>query len=40
MARKAKKIVVDSDLCKGCHICIAVCPYGVLDVSEHVDNRG
>lgn len=40
MARKARKIVVDSRLCKGCHICIAVCPYGVLRASDEVDNRG
>ena len=40
MARKAKKIVIDSRLCKGCHICISVCPHGVLKKADVVDNRG
>lgn len=40
MAKKAKRISVDPRLCKGCHICIAVCPQGVLKASETVDNRG
>lgn len=40
MARKAKKITIDPKLCKGCHICIAVCPHGVLQASDEVDNRG
>jgi 2-oxoglutarate ferredoxin oxidoreductase subunit delta len=40
MAKKAKAIVVDPKMCKGCHICISVCPHGVLRKSEVVDNRG
>ena len=40
MAKKAKAIVVDPKMCKGCHICISVCPHGVLRKSEAVDNRG
>lgn len=40
MAKKAKKISVDPRLCKGCHICISVCPHGVLVKSDLVDNRG
>jgi len=40
MAKKAKAIVIDPNLCKGCHICISVCPHGVLEKSEVVDNRG
>ncbi|TFG10050.1 4Fe-4S dicluster domain-containing protein [Candidatus Thorarchaeota archaeon] len=40
MARKAKRIVIDSKLCKGCHICISICPHGVLKISDEVDNRG
>ncbi len=40
MARKAKEIVVNPRLCKGCHICIAVCPHSVLKQTERVDNRG
>jgi 2-oxoglutarate ferredoxin oxidoreductase subunit delta len=40
MVRKATKIIVDPKYCKGCHICISVCPHGVLEVSPQVDNRG
>ncbi|MBD3404916.1 MAG: 4Fe-4S dicluster domain-containing protein [Candidatus Lokiarchaeota archaeon] len=40
MAKKAKAILIDDKLCKGCHICIAVCPHGVLEKSKEVDNRG
>ena len=40
LARKAKEILVDGKLCKGCHICIAVCPHNVLAKSDKVDNRG
>lgn len=40
MVKRAKAIVVDPKLCKGCHICISVCPHGVLKESEVVDNRG
>ena len=40
MAKKAKQIDVDPKMCKGCHICIFVCPHGVLKKADAVDNRG
>ncbi|MHA2141514.1 MAG: 4Fe-4S dicluster domain-containing protein [Candidatus Thorarchaeota archaeon] len=40
MAKQAQKIVIDKEMCKGCHICISVCPHGVLEKAEVVDNRG
>jgi len=40
MAKKAKHIDIDPKMCKGCHICISVCPHGVLEKAEVVDNRG
>lgn len=40
MPRKASDITIDSQLCKGCHICIHVCPQNVLQPADHVDNRG
>jgi len=40
MAKKAKQIDVDPKMCKGCHICIFVCPHGVLKKTDVVDNRG
>lgn len=40
MAKKAKQIDVDPKMCKGCHICIFVCPHDVLKKADVVDNRG
>ena len=40
MAKKAKQIVIDHKLCKGCHICISVCPREVFKKSDEIDNRG
>jgi 2-oxoglutarate ferredoxin oxidoreductase subunit delta len=40
MPKKAKQIEIDSKMCKGCHICISVCPHNVLEASKEVDNRG
>lgn len=40
MPKKAKQIEIDPKMCKGCHICISVCPHNVLEVSKEVDNRG
>jgi len=40
MAKKAKQIDVDAKMCKGCHICIFVCPHSVLKKADVVDNRG
>ncbi|MBN2229577.1 MAG: 4Fe-4S dicluster domain-containing protein [Candidatus Thorarchaeota archaeon] len=40
MTKTAKQIHIDARLCKGCHICITVCPHGVLRKAEVVDNRG
>ena len=40
MAKKAEKIIINPHFCKGCHICVFVCPHGVLEVSDEVDNRG
>lgn len=40
MSKKASRIIIDPKLCKGCHICISVCPHSVLKPSKKVDNRG
>lgn len=40
MPKRVHAVVVDKNLCKGCHICISVCPHGVLEKSKEVDNRG
>jgi 2-oxoglutarate ferredoxin oxidoreductase subunit delta len=40
MPKKARQIVINPKLCKGCHICIHVCNFCVLAQSKTVDNRG
>ncbi len=40
MPKKARQIVINPKLCKGCGICISICPQKVLDKSKKVDNRG
>ena len=32
--------VIDNDRCKGCGLCIAVCPKKVLELSEEVNTMG
>jgi 2-oxoglutarate ferredoxin oxidoreductase subunit delta len=34
------KIVVSNELCKGCGICIRLCPMKVLDRSNELSSRG
>jgi len=35
-----RTITIDSDACKGCHLCIDQCPREVLAVSENRNTRG
>ncbi len=34
------KVVVDRERCKGCGLCVAVCPFGVLDLSKEYNSSG
>jgi len=39
--KKAKgKITVDRELCKGCHLCIEVCPTHSIEVSKSLNKKG
>jgi len=40
LPRRAREIRIDGRLCKGCQICIQVCPHDVLAKADKVDNRG
>ncbi len=42
MAEKKKKgkIVIDNELCKGCYLCISVCPNGVITISDKLNHQG
>jgi 2-oxoglutarate ferredoxin oxidoreductase subunit delta len=33
-------VVIDVEACKGCELCIAACPPGVLEMGEQVNDRG
>ncbi len=34
------KIVVDTEKCKGCEICIPVCPTNVIEMVKEVNGKG
>ena len=37
-----KKFIVkfDGEKCKGCELCLTVCPKKIIAMSEHVNNKG
>jgi len=35
-----QEIIIDSNVCKGCHICIDQCPNDVLEVSQRRSTKG
>lgn len=40
MAKVRGQIVVDIEKCKGCEVCIPVCPEDVIAMSEKVNGKG
>ena len=38
--RTAKNIIIDHNVCKGCHLCIDQCPNDVLEVSKNRSVKG
>lgn len=40
MAKVKGQIVVDVERCKGCEVCIPVCPDDVIAMSENVNGKG
>ncbi len=34
------KHIVDKDRCKGCGLCVAICPKDVLELSREVNTKG
>jgi len=42
MAKKNKtgKITIDEELCKGCYLCISVCPNNLIEVSDKLNQKG
>ena len=40
MAKVKGAIVVDNEICKGCEVCIPVCPENVIMMSTDVNRKG
>lgn len=42
MVKKTKKgkITIDGELCKGCYLCISVCPDQLISVSDKLNQKG
>ena len=34
------KIEIDAELCKGCKLCIAVCPQKIIVVGDKINSKG
>lgn len=37
---KSSYVVIDTERCKGCHLCIAFCPKGVLKPASRINRMG
>lgn len=40
MAKVKGAVVVDTEVCKGCELCVEACPEGVLALHREVNSRG
>ncbi|MFH1370719.1 MAG: ferredoxin family protein [Planctomycetota bacterium] len=36
----AGKIIIDKERCKGCTLCVAVCPHNVITLSDKANSKG
>ncbi len=36
----AGKIEINKEKCKGCHVCVAVCPHNAIEVSPVTNKKG
>ena len=36
----AGKIIIDAERCKGCTLCVTVCPHNVITLSEKANSKG
>lgn len=35
-----KKLTIDKERCKGCDLCVSVCPSGLLTMSKDLNKKG
>jgi 2-oxoglutarate ferredoxin oxidoreductase subunit delta len=35
-----KRVIFKEDLCKGCGLCVSVCPKNIIEVSEAINSKG
>jgi len=40
MAKVKGEIIVDTERCKGCEVCVPVCPEQVIAMAKHVNRKG
>ncbi len=40
MAKKKGKITLDAEACKGCYLCVSVCPEKLIVVSKDLNQKG
>jgi 2-oxoglutarate ferredoxin oxidoreductase subunit delta len=40
MARKSGTVEIEVDLCKGCDLCVVVCPENVLEMTDEMNVKG
>ncbi len=40
MAKAKGAIVVDTEVCKGCGLCVAACPAKVIELASEVNGKG
>lgn len=40
MTKKKIKFTIDFEKCKGCSLCVGVCPQKLLELSDKVNKRG
>jgi 2-oxoglutarate ferredoxin oxidoreductase subunit delta len=36
----AGKIIIDAERCKGCTLCVTVCPHNVIAISDKANSKG
>lgn len=34
------RVIFNEDRCKGCGLCISVCPKGIIQAAEHINRKG